>query len=36
MLENCFDGKFEQPRHLESQRQARVILLGLDGIDGLP
>jgi hypothetical protein len=36
MLEDFFDGEFEQPRHFESQWQARIIFLRLDGVDGLP
>src|ERR1035437_3909778 len=32
---NRLDRRLKQPRHLESQRKARVELAGLDGIDGL-
>jgi hypothetical protein len=31
--ENGFDGSFEQARHLEGQRQARVVFFCLDSID---
>jgi len=34
-FENVLDWKFEQPSHLERQRQARIIFFRFDGVDGL-
>ena len=35
VLEDFFNGKFEQPRHLKGQWQAWVVLLGFNGVNGL-